>query len=127
MISYNLKLIKQQINNNSTTGCCDSGYLAFVSTVSYKPGDEYKYTYTSNVDPMSLISGYGISLLGNPYADITIDVPNLLMGRPNLYQKCLLQNNCFDEELMRKEGFKDVMGSSVLSYRISQTTNSSLR
>lgn len=76
---------------------------------------------------MSLISGYGISLLGNPYADIIIDVPNLLMGRPKLYQKCLLQKNCFDEDLMRKEGVKDVMGSSVLSYRISQTTNSSLR
>ncbi len=76
---------------------------------------------------MSLISGYGISLLVNPYADITIDVPNLLVGRPKLYKKCLLQNNCFDEELMRKEGVKDVMGSSIISYRISQTTNSSLR
>lgn len=86
MISYNLKLIKEQSNNNSTMknheGCYYSDSFAFVSTVGYRPGDEYKYTYTSNVDPMSLISGYGISLLGNPYADITIDVPNLLFGKP---------------------------------------------
>jgi hypothetical protein len=84
MISYNIKLIKYKRDNGTKNhgGCCDSDSLAFISTVSYKAGDEYKYTYTSNVDPMSLISGYGISLLSNPYADISIEVPNLLIGEP---------------------------------------------
>ena len=76
---------------------------------------------------MSLVSGYGISLLSNPYAEITIDVPNLLIGKPQLLRQCIKQNDCFDEELMRADGVKDAMASNILTYRLSQTKTSSLK
>ena len=121
-IAYRLERVEAKVNSTNNNGWdTESDSLAFVSTVDYRAGEEYKYTYTSNVDPMSLISGYGISFESNPFSDITIDVPNFLFGKPKMVKDFLDKKKCFDIELMKELGIKEISRLNYLSFRISQT------